>query len=243
MLQTTPTRAIPRSTGDVVISPPKRRKTNESLPTPTQTFYNTNKNNVTPDSFSVPSVSPDLSFSSHISPPLSSTPPLNAHGGIQSFDFVSLLDPARRPNRSREDEAGDDTFVISAVPNHRGSAPGVVDVSSSATLQLLSPRLWNQKSVWPRASVQEACLMRYFVQNLAHWVRSSTVVSPPLQAQAIVILHDVHHPSMRVSAKPVPMALTTSMVADPVPASLIFVIQSGISLSSYHSVLVAVRPF
>lgn len=39
-------------------------------------------------------------------------------------------------------------------------------------LSYLSPRFWVQPSV-PRAeSIQEACLLRYYVESLAHWVRT-----------------------------------------------------------------------
>jgi hypothetical protein len=34
----------------------------------------------------------------------------------------------------------------------------------------LSPRFWRQQPAWPQVDLQEACLMRYWVENLARWV-------------------------------------------------------------------------
>lgn len=91
-------------------------------------------------SLSMLSQSPHLS---HHSQPSPSTPA--AHIG-----YASLLGTAQSP----------DPFEHYGTPSANLAQP----------IEFLSPRFWSQQPVWPHEDVQEACLMRYFVENLAHWV-------------------------------------------------------------------------
>lgn len=45
------------------------------------------------------------------------------------------------------------------------------DIQEESSWSIFPPSLTSQHTVWPRFDIQEACLMRYFVENLAKWVR------------------------------------------------------------------------
>jgi len=47
-------------------------------------------------------------------------------------------------------------------------------IQQEQSRSILPPLLTGQHPTWPRFDIQEACLMRYFVENLAKWVRFSS---------------------------------------------------------------------
>ena len=164
-----PAQAIPRSS-DVFESSHKRRKTNESMPPLARTHSNNQFGS--PTSYtSLPLQSPNFSLSDLHSQPLDR--PLSAHGSTHnsthSLDFASLLGSTRLSDHQPPDNSPADPGQ-SAVGSHNFSGTGTGLTPTDGPYDLLSPRFWTQQSVWGNASVQEACLMRYFVENLAHWV-------------------------------------------------------------------------
>lgn len=165
-----PIQAIPRSS-DVFESSTKRRKTNESMPSLARS--NSNNYDSPSSNFSLPLQSPNFSF-----PSLNSQPydrPLSAHGSVhesthesaQSLDFASRLGSTRISDHDLLDDSAVDIVQSGIGGNGYSDA---ISPPKESPYDLLSPRFWNQQSVWPHPSLQEACLMRYFVENLAHWV-------------------------------------------------------------------------
>jgi hypothetical protein len=159
-----PVQVIPRSS-DVFDYPSKRRRTNESMP---PIARSSPRNRDSPSSnFSLPLQSPNFSFSDL--PPFDR--PQSANGSSHSLEFATLLGSAGRSDHGQHHNP------VLATDHSNRVATGdfiVENVGASDSVEapydLLSPRFWTQQSVWPYPSLQEACLMRYFVENLAHWV-------------------------------------------------------------------------
>lgn len=163
-----PIQATPRS-GDIYESPAKRRKSNDSMPAMVRA--NSDYQKGSPQSrFSLQLQSPTFSLPSLDSPSQPIARPVSTHSSLQSFNYASLLASTQLPNSDLADHQN--TFdPTPGLGSHRLSDPGLDVLSPErGSLDLLSPSLWNQQSVWPHASLQEACLMKYFVENLAHWV-------------------------------------------------------------------------
>lgn len=159
-----PVQVIPRSS-DVFDYPSKRRRTNESMPPMARSGSH---NGDSPSSnFSLPLQSPNFSFSGL----QTFDRPQSANGSSHSLDFAKLLDPVSRSDHGQHHDP--------VLPTDHSNRAATVDfiggnvgtsASTEAPYDLLSPRFWTLQSVWPYPSLQEACLMRYFVENLAHWV-------------------------------------------------------------------------
>ncbi len=164
-----PAQAIPRSS-DVFESPNKRRKTNESMP-PLARSQSHNQFGSPASYNSLPLQSPSFSLSGLHSQPLNR--PLSAHGSTHnsthSFDFASLLGSTRLSDHQVPDTSTAD-LDQSGIGSNNFNGDGTGLTPADGPYDLLSPRFWTQQSVWGNASLQEACLMRYFVENLAHWV-------------------------------------------------------------------------
>jgi hypothetical protein len=218
-----PVQVIPRSS-DVFEYPSKRRKTNESMQAIARS---SSHNHDSPSSnFSLPLQSPNFSFSG-LQP---FDRPLSAHGSSHSLEYASLLGSASRSDHGQPH----DTIVPTDHSNRVGTNDfngGNVGTSDSAEspYDLLSPRFWTQQSVWPYPSVQEACLMRYFVENLAHWVSLCSIGHFGCCYTCDMYSVFVHFdgPGKATSKMFLSKVLTFS--------SLIFAIQNATSLLSYHS--------
>jgi hypothetical protein len=117
--------------------------------------------------FSLPLQSPNFSFSG-LQPFDRSQ---SANGSSHSLEFATLLGSAGRSDHGQHHDPVLTTGHANRVAtgDFIGGNVGASD-SAEAPYDLLSPRSWTQQSVWPYPSLQEACLMRYFVENLAHWV-------------------------------------------------------------------------
>lgn len=174
-----PVQAIPRSS-HVLDSPHKRRKTNES--TPPLARSNSDQFGSSTSTFSLAHQSPNFPFpgprSQGLDRPLSSQGSI--HESTHSLDFVSLSDPTGLPEHDVLDGSTADNRQYSADNNSYNGATTGIGPPADTQYDLLSPRFWTQQSVWPHASLLEACLMRYFVENLAHWV--SLRLSTPIRA-------------------------------------------------------------
>ena len=227
----TPVQVIPRSS-DVFEYPSKRRKTNESMPSIARSSSYPHES--PSGNFSLPLPSPNFSFSGLQSVSQTFDKPQSVHGSSPSLEFASLLDSARLSDRGQHHDT-----TIPAEHSARIAAndfnAGKVSVSNSADgpYDLLSPRFWTQQSVWPYPTLQEACLMRYFVENLAHWVRPHF-----FNLLLLRYIEDAKPiPSLRsFSAKTLLSKLLTV-------SSLIFAIHNATLLLSYHSVHVAAHHF
>lgn len=116
--------------------------------------------------FSIPLQSPNFSLSGLQvgSQPFDRSP--RAHESSQSLEFASLLGT---PRISDHGQPHDVQSAATGV-NHFDAVNEGIPHSADSQYNLLSPRLWTQQSVWPCPTFQEACLMRYFVEKLAHWV-------------------------------------------------------------------------
>jgi hypothetical protein len=116
--------------------------------------------------FSIPLQSPNFSLSDLQlgSQPFDRSP--RAHGSPQSLEFASSLGTFRISNHGQPHDAQSATTGV----NHFDAVNEDIPRSADNQCNLLSPRLWTQQSVWPCPTLQEACLMRYFVEKLAHWV-------------------------------------------------------------------------
>jgi hypothetical protein len=167
-----PVQVIPRSS-DVFEYPSKRRKTNESMPSIARSNHDSPSSN-----FSLPLQSPNFSFSGlqSVSQPFDRPP--SAHGSSHSLEFAHLLGSTRLSDHDQHHDTMIATDHSARVGTNDFNA-GNVGPSGSAEgpYDLLSPRFWTQQSVWPYPSLQEACLMRYFVENLAHWVSLRSIRS------------------------------------------------------------------
>lgn len=167
-----PVQVIPRSS-DVFEYPSKRRKTNESMPS----IAPSNAHNLdSPSShFAIPLQSPNFSFSGLHSLSRPFDRPQSAHGSSHSVAFASLLGSTRLSDHPQHHESPlpvDHSAMVGTNDLNSGNV-GTSD-SGEGPYDLLSPRFWTPQSVWPYPSLQEACLMRYFVENLAHWVSLGT---------------------------------------------------------------------
>jgi hypothetical protein len=163
-----PIQVIPRSS-DVFEYPTKRRKTNESMPS----VAGSNSHNLdSPSSnFSLPLQSPNFSFPGLQSVSQPFDRPHSAHESSHSLDFASLLGSARLSDHGQHPDTPIPTDHSARVgTNDFNSGDVGTSDSTEGPYDLLSPSFWTQQSVWPYPSLQEACLMRYFVENLAHWV-------------------------------------------------------------------------
>ena len=157
---------------DVFESPHKRRKTDDALPPLIRSF---DGHQTSPDGhFAIPTRSPNLSFTSSRLPQQAIPRPRSSHGSTHSLDYGALLSPARfsdhDPSSNSKATYGPTSGIASNAFDDLGP---IVSTPGNGSFDLLSPRFWTQQSVWPNASIQEACLMRYFVENLAHWVSPS----------------------------------------------------------------------
>ena len=123
-------------------------------------------NHDSPSNFSIPLQSPNFSLSDLQlgSQPFDRSP--RAHGSPQSLKFASLLGTFRISNHGQPHDAQSATTGV----NQFDAVNEDIPHSAGSQYNLLSPRLWTQQSVWPCPTLQEACLMRYFVEKLAHWV-------------------------------------------------------------------------
>jgi hypothetical protein len=158
-----PAQVIPRSS-DVFEYPSKRRKTDEAMPSIARS--NSHNHDSPSTDFSIPLQSPNFSLSDLQlgSRPFDGSP--RAHGGPQSLEFASSLGAFRISNHGQPHDAQSTTTGV----NHFDAVNEDIPHSADNQYNLLSPRLWTQQSVWPCPTLQEACLMRYFVEKLAHWV-------------------------------------------------------------------------
>ena len=171
-----PVQTMPR-TSDVFDYPSKRRKTNESM---SSTGRSIAHNHDSPSSnFSLPLQSPNFSFSGLHSLSQPFDRPQSAHGSSHSLEFASLLDAAKLSDHGQ--------LHNPILPTDSSARDGAGDFDAGdvtdldfvdGPYDLLSPRFWTQQSVWPYPTLQEACLMRYFVENLAHWVCLYSLCSP-----------------------------------------------------------------
>ena len=127
---------------------------------------NSHNHNSPSTNFSIPLQSPNFSLSDLQlgSQPFDRSP--RAHGRPQSLEFASSLGTFRISNHSQPHDAQSATTGV----NHFDAVNEDIPHSAANQYNLLSPRLWTQQSVWPCPTLQEACLMRYFVEKLAHWV-------------------------------------------------------------------------
>ena len=144
--------------GDNLQSPSKRRKTND-----TAASYGLDK-------FSLPSISPHLSWPELRATP-TSAPIVSSTGFTPNFDFGNLLGPSPPVLRPEYHvpEGCPERPCSAPGHSHHDSLSGVVGELALGVGDYLSPRLWNQVSVWSNPSLLEACLMRYFVEELARW--------------------------------------------------------------------------
>ena len=163
-----PVQLIPRSS-DVFDYPSKRRKTNESM----SSIGRSNSHNPeSPSSnFSAPLPSPNFSFSGLQSLSQPFDRPQSAHGSSHSMEFASLLGSTKLSDHGQLHDTvlPADRSARVATDDFNGENVATSDFGN-VPFDLLSPRFWTQQSVWPYPTLQEACLMRYFVENLAHWV-------------------------------------------------------------------------
>ena len=163
-----PVQVIPRSS--VIFDyPSKRRKTDESMPSAARS--NSHNRDSPSRNFSLPLQSPKFTFSGPQSGSQTFDRPLGAHGSSHSQEFVSLLGSARPSDHGQAHGTITSLGYSGATGSDNFNATNV-DMPNSAegSYDLLSPRFWTQQSVWPYPSLQEACLMRYYVENFAHWV-------------------------------------------------------------------------
>ena len=216
-----PVQVIPRSS-DVFEYPSKRRKTNESMPSIARSASH---NHESPSSnFSLPLQSPNFSFSA-LQP---FDRPLSAHGSSHSLELATLLGSTSGPDHSQHHE----TILLTDHSNRVGTgdfSSGNIGLSGSADspYDLLSPRFWSQQSVWPYPSLQEACLMRYFVENLAHWV------SPCFTPLLWLLYHMQHCQPVSSSHSSTPRNIFSPKILT--VSSSISAIQNATSPSSYHN--------
>jgi len=103
-----------------------------------------------------------LQFSTyyHGSPDASSaltySPHTSIHGG-PSPSSSGPLGPLIGSARLSDDQNALGTDFLTRQTSYGSSGP-------------LSPRFWRQQPAWPQVDLQEACLMRYWVEHIARWV-------------------------------------------------------------------------
>jgi hypothetical protein len=162
---------IPRSSG-FSSSCHKRRKTDDLFP-PVQS--QSHELLASPkDHHSLPSFSPHSQFSSQRIPPT-----LGTHRSVPSGDHTEVVGAAKLPDDPLADF--DATFGRTASANPTSGAPfSPTDLS----LEHPPPTHLGQEGAWLKADPQEACLMRYFVEKLAHWVSGN--LAQPLYLHSLI---------------------------------------------------------
>ena len=164
-----PVQPVPCSS-DVSESPLKRRKTNESMLSLAR--WSSNHNQTPSSNFSQPLPSPNVSVIGLVSPSPGTNRPQSGHDSTNSLDYAKLFSSSRLSGPDPPTHGGFDLTrrhsIFDRINGH--SAFGVEPLPAlNDTTDVLSPRFWNQQAVWPDPTLQEACLVRYFVENLAHW--------------------------------------------------------------------------